>query len=259
MLYANLPDDDDYYAVEHGDVIAPAGVDEGDDDNDVHHEADSDDSDYEPNQEEDHEENDSMGSSQDDDEDRDISNTDDTTCIDDNTDDYDHTHDLTFNTPGIPGMYDNNNVKIPGVNNNTNPVVETTGVDETAGVDDNDTSIEKNNTDDDTGTKESENIAIEMEDNERTYHAPGIQMKLRSQSRREYNVFDINESELNLPWEEREGIMLLQFDNSMDIDEHYINSIEAEWRFLTESLGWKAGLMRWENWNKHSQHGIQKL
>ena len=67
-------------------------------------------------------------------------------------------------------------------------------------------------------------------------------MRLRDQPRRNYNVFNINESELNLPWEDREGIMLLQFNNSMGIEEHYINSIEAEWLFLMESLGWKAGL-----------------
>ena len=78
-----------------------------------------------------------------------------------------------------------------------------------------------------------------MEDNESTYHAPGIQMKLRSQPRQEYNVFNINESELNLPWEEHEGIMLLQFDNSMDIEEHYINRIEAE--CFPDRITWMEG------------------
>ena len=39
-----------------------------------------------------------------------------------------------------------------------------------------------------------------------------------------------------------ENIVLLEFNNKMDIDEQFLDEDEAEWLFLTETLGWKEGL-----------------
>ena len=62
-------------------------------------------------------------------------------------------------------------------------------------------------------------------------------MHLRSQPRREYNVFKL------VGEAKDEQIVMLQFDEHMDLDEQCIMDDEAEWMFLTETLGWKEGML----------------
>jgi len=61
-------------------------------------------------------------------------------------------------------------------------------------------------------------------------------MNLRKQPRREYNVFSQEGNTIN------EDVVLLQFDDHMDLSEQSVKKDEAEWLFLTETLGWKKGL-----------------
>jgi hypothetical protein len=65
---------------------------------------------------------------------------------------------------------------------------------------------------------------------ERTYGG----MSLRPQPRREYNVFNVNGEE------EREEIVMLQFNDEGGIDE--LDRVEAEYTFLTKTLGWGKGM-----------------
>jgi hypothetical protein len=61
-------------------------------------------------------------------------------------------------------------------------------------------------------------------------------MNLRKQPRREYNVFNLEGNTIN------EHVVLLQFDDHMDLNEQSVKKDEAECLFLTETLGWKDGL-----------------
>ena len=116
--------------------------------------------------------------------------------------------------------------EISGVDDETTGVSdETTGVDNdgTTGVDDDETTgadDETNDEDEDAVDKDTTRMAGRM--------------KLRPQPRKEYNVFNINGEE------EMEHIVMLQLDRDGELDE--IDALDAEYMFLTETLGWKEGL-----------------
>ena len=129
----------------------------------------------------------------------------------------------------IPGV-DN---KIPGVDN------ETPGVDndeDTPGVDDTDeipgVNNEPVNEEGDANNEEGD----ANEANNKTERTAG-RMNLRNQNRREYNVFNLTEEA------ENEGVLLFQMNpNTFDTVEAEFDVLDAEYLFLTESLGWKEGL-----------------
>ena len=101
--------------------------------------------------------------------------------------------------------------EIPGVNDDTG---------ETPGVDDNDDEIPG-----------VDNINDENDDNEQTRTYGG--MNLRSQPRREYNVF-------HMDGEQSEEIVMLQMGEDHELEEW--DRLDAEYLFLTETLGWSEGL-----------------
>jgi hypothetical protein len=61
-------------------------------------------------------------------------------------------------------------------------------------------------------------------------------MSLCKQPRCEYNVFNL-EGHIR-----DEHVVLLQFDDHMELNKQTVDTDEAEWLFLTETLGWKVGL-----------------
>lgn len=91
-------------------------------------------------------------------------------------------------------------------------------------------------------TNESYRVNEDSEQSTRSYQVPadqfgsGIRMNLRKQPRREYNVFNLEGNTIN------EHVVLLQFDDHMDLNEQSVKKDEAECLFLTETLGWKDGL-----------------
>ena len=113
------------------------------------------------------------------------------------------------------GVGNNDDDETPGVGNNDD--------DETSGVGNNDSN--------------DENEAANKSDKvpERTSGT----RSLRRQKRVEYNnMLNINDVT------ENEDITLLQLNpDSCDITENTFNDVEAEYIFLTETLGWKQGLI----------------
>ena len=122
------------------------------------------------------------------------------------------------------GEYDNND-DTPGVGDDTedDPGVDINpGMDQNPGVDTpegHNDPIQNNN-----DTNNENNM------NKRT----AGQMNLRNRSQKEYNVFNITDETQD------EETMLLQVDlTNLDIIETEIDTLEAEYMFLTETLGWK--------------------
>jgi hypothetical protein len=170
--------------------------------------SDSEDEDYEPN-----------GSEDDEDSDSDDDN--------DDTDENETTHDAeeAAQTTGVE------NEEIPGVETTGVENEEIPGVDiqETTGVDENDDEEQEEN-------------------NERTYQSNGIKMNLRSQPRKNYDVFTTD----GIPDDEQ--IILLQFADGTcsSVEEKFIDEDDVEWTFLTETLGWKEGLSEIDAIEGHS-------
>ena len=70
-------------------------------------------------------------------------------------------------------------------------------------------------------------------------HGNGLKMNLRSQQRKEYDVFNMNGEH------DTTELIMLNMSNSdgdLKINEEPFDRLEAEWVFLTETLNWKAGL-----------------
>ena len=62
-------------------------------------------------------------------------------------------------------------------------------------------------------------------------------MQLRKQRRKEYNIFNMTD----IP--DDEEIIMLHFDpDSDELTEAEFDRLDAEYLFLTETLGWKDGL-----------------
>jgi hypothetical protein len=151
---------------------------------------------------------------------------------DENDTDDDDDSDTNDDTPQIPGMDNNVAPQIAGVDEEDGTeVVETPGVDDESedvgntGVD-NESAETKNEFPQDDGQQSGEEQHDDP-DTTRTYGG----MRLRSQHRKEYDVFK----------DENDPIVLLQFSEDLEhLEEMY--SLEAEYTFLTETLGWKEGL-----------------
>jgi hypothetical protein len=220
-LYADLPyDDEDDIEVVHDENANPAGVDDDDDE---------DDEDYVPNEDDDDDDDDDddnyYGPLADDDEEEEDDDDD-----DDDDDDYDNGDDNGDDAAEITGVDtnddENEDVETPGVGTDEDEEdVETPGV-----GDDED---EPANEDED---EDSEDEEEEEEEHEMRNTTAG-NMQLRRQARKEYDVFNITD----IP--DGEEVVMLHFDTSGDeIEESAFDRDEAEWLFLTETLGWKEGL-----------------
>ena len=139
----------------------------------------------------------------------------------------------------IPGVDENNDHtdEIPGVDENNDHTEEIPGVDDHAeeipGVEDNENPNEEHECseyEEDNTEMMQDNNNDQNEEQERSYG----DMTLRSQPRKEYDVFN-------------NDVVLLQFDENGELDEQKLNlddddHIESQYMFLTETLGWKEGL-----------------
>jgi hypothetical protein len=227
IVYQHLPVDDNYglpdvnpepAGVDDADNQPPTGVDDDSDDSTYH--PDADDSTYHPDAP-----NDDENDNNTDDDDNASSNS--------NDDDVDDTGVLDD-----AGVQDNDTVDNTGV-------ADINGEDEVAGVDQPEDNTEYGNSTDayepeQTDQDHSDNV--DTNDNvsidSRTYQVPegGIRMNLRNQPRRNYDVFNIQGTP------SAEHIVLLQLDDDREMNELVMGEDEAEWLFLTETLGWKEGL-----------------
>eukprot|EP00804_Cyclotella_cryptica_P027764 CCRYP_009202-RA/>CCRYP_009202-RA protein AED:0.72 eAED:0.12 QI:0/-1/0/1/-1/1/1/0/1137 len=231
LLYQNLPDDlpdnETDGLPDLGPGPAGVGMEHNNEDNDD--DEDEDDSTYNPTHQDEDNSQQSDDQSDDesthDDESNDGSDNDNNNDIDFHNNDDNETAEATVEgkNPGVENEAPGIQNEIPGVD------IENTGVaDENAGVEHN------NNSEHDHEQEENEDEPVVT----RSYQVPsgGVQMNLRNQPRRNYDVFNMDGKPVPT------NIVLLQIDENMEMNEQFMDEDEAEWLFLTETLGWKEGL-----------------
>jgi hypothetical protein len=81
---------------------------------------------------------------------------------------------------------------------------------------------------------------------ERTYRG----MKLRAQHRKEYDVFTTDGAR-------EEAVIMLQFDDNGELEE--LDRLDAEYTFLTETLGWAEGLNNEETTREFNEGQVKCL
>jgi hypothetical protein len=210
-LYANILgiDDDETYPVHDGFAGVGDATDDDDESNDDADDNDdeSSDSDYVPS------DSDSSNSESDADDEPDEE-------IDEQLENEQENENVPVEIPGVDEPVDT-----PGVD--MDEPVDTSGVDMNEPVDT--PGVDMDETAEIPGVDEDDN---DDQTDERTYSG----MSLRPQPRREYNVFNVNGEE------EREEIVMLQFNDEGGIEE--LDRVEAEYTFLTKTLGWGKGISR---------------
>ena len=219
-LYA--AEDDDDAEVNHNNDNS-AGVDDDDsDDDDANYNPDSDSDNYYS----------ALDDDDDDDDDED----------DNDDDDDDAGADNDIETPGV--VNEDDNEETPGVGNNDESN-EIPGVDDESESGDNPGVVENDEipgVDDHQDTAESQTTDNADEEDQETQRGTGT-MNLRRQHRKVYNIRELEKREKA----NNEQVMMLQFQaDDFDIVETTVDKEEAEdeaeYMFLTETLGWKEGL-----------------
>ena len=86
-------------------------------------------------------------------------------------------------------------------------------------------------------------------------------MNLRRQPRKDYNRMNYNDNVSNITDETQDdGIILLQINSdSLEITEAKFDKDEAEYMFLTKTLGWKEGLNEGSDPAEADTNNVTKL